>query len=65
MTLHWMVHSCTLSELGYNYGVGKSTAVKIVHDTVAELKKKMAQKSIRFPEGKQLKMVMNKLQVLS
>ncbi|XP_065196177.1 uncharacterized protein LOC135827649 [Sycon ciliatum] len=58
MTLHWLAHGYTYSELARVYAVGKSTAVEMVHSTVTILLQRMVKKSIRFPEGDELKRVM-------
>lgn len=65
LTLNWLAHGGSLGELGRKYAIGKSTAVKIVHDTIAVLGKEMVRKAIRFPEGNELKRVMKEFETLS
>ncbi|XP_065197210.1 uncharacterized protein LOC135828714 [Sycon ciliatum] len=65
ITLHWLAHGPTFRELARQYAIGKSTAVHIVHSTVDILFKDMAPRSIRFPEGKELKKTMQEFEDLA
>ena len=51
MTLRYFAQGITFAQLALMYGVGKSTAVLVVHDTIANLKQHMVNDSIRFPQG--------------
>ena len=59
MTLHWCAHCLTFSQLALMYGVGKSTAVAVVHDTIQVLQPKICKDTIKFPSGAELEQVCN------
>ena len=65
ITLHWLANGNSYSQLARQHGIAKSTAVKIVHETVRALKMHMVPNSIRFPEGQELKRVMAEFESLS
>ncbi|XP_065191888.1 uncharacterized protein LOC135822976 [Sycon ciliatum] len=58
ITLHWFAHAPSFSQLALLYGVGKTTAVHIVHETAAVFKAALVAKSVAFPEGAELNRVM-------
>ena len=49
MTLHWLAHSLPVQQLALLYGVGKSTAVSIVHDTIEHLQTQLVPNAVKFP----------------
>ena len=65
MTLHYLAQRITFALLALMYGVGKSTAVRVVHDTIASLKQHMVNDFIRFPQGGELEKVMINFKHLS
>ena len=64
-TLHWLAHGVSFNELGLLYGIGKSTAVAVVHDTVSVLKERLVKATIRFPEGRELQKTMDEFSLLA
>ena len=64
ITLHWIAHGLSMAQLALIYGIGKSTAVAIVHDTISVLKKQLANRVIKFPSGKKLRTVMKEFKEL-
>lgn len=64
MTIHYLAHGLTFSQLSLLYAVGKSTAVTIVHDTIAELKECLVPNSIKFPQGAELDQVISDFEAL-
>ena len=65
VTLHWLAHGLSFQQLALLYAVGKSTAVEIVHSTIAVLKRDLVPDSIRFPEGHELQQVITDFQHLA
>eukprot|EP00117_Sycon_ciliatum_P030673 scpid86658/ scgid24132/ len=58
ITLHWLAHKTAMAQLSLTFGIGKSTAVSITHDTVNVLKTVLLPKVIKFPTGKKLRKLM-------
>lgn len=58
ITLHWLSHGTAMAQLSLLYGIGKSTAVSVTHDTVHVLRTILLRKVIRFPTGKKLRKIM-------
>ena len=65
VTLHWLAHGLSFQQLALLYAVGKSTAVEIVHSTIAVLKRDLVPDSIQFPEGHELQQVITDFQHLA
>ena len=59
MTLHWLAHCLSISQLAILYETGKSTAVCIVHDTIFVLKQHLVPASIKFPKDEELGQVIH------
>ncbi|XP_065189551.1 uncharacterized protein LOC135820166 [Sycon ciliatum] len=64
ITLHWFAHAPSYAQLALLYGVGKTTAVHIVHDTVNVFVTELVPKTIAFPQGPELTRVMADFQDL-
>ena len=64
LTLHWLSHGGTFAEVARLYAIGKSTAVSIVHHTISVLCSKVVTRSIRFPEGAQVRRTMQEFEEL-
>ncbi len=65
ITLHFLAHGLSFSQLALLYGVGKSTAISIVHATVTVFMEHLVKDSIRFPEGDELGQVLTDFENLS
>ena len=58
ITLHFLAQGLSFAQLALMYGVGKSTAVAVVHDTVKHLRAHLVPDSIQFPKGRELEQVL-------
>ena len=65
ITLHWLSHGLSFEQLGLMYAIGKSTAVGIVHSTIAVLRRILVPDCIRFPEGRELDHVLTDFENLA
>ena len=54
ITLHWFAHGLSFSQVAILYGVGKTTAAKMIHSVVDVFKIGLAQLTIAFPQGVEL-----------
>lgn len=64
ITIHWLAHSSSFSELAVLYRVAKSTVVSIVHEGVDTLRHWLVPESILFPTGEELTQVISDFEAL-
>ena len=65
ITLHWLAHGLSFQQLALMYGIGKSTAVNVVHSTIEHLLEKLVPGAIKFPTGRDLHQVMKGFECLA
>ena len=65
LTLHFLAHGGSFSQVALLYGIGKSTAWAVIVDTIAMLKEQLVKQSISFPKGEELVSVINDFENLA
>ena len=65
ISLHFLTQGLLLAQLSLMYGVGKTTAVNTVHDTVNKLYDPLVKESIQFPKGRELEQLFADFEHLS
>jgi hypothetical protein len=65
LTLHWLANAQSFKALGNHWGIGTSTANKVVHQTVAALEKVLRKGAVVWPAGAELDAVMRDFEALA